>query len=162
MSGFRFCHVAGASTANRFQRIIRDATRPGDLRQAGRFEINSGDFVARKKPPLGHDSFGVLPVICKGAPEQGATKEHLDLMKAAAGVMEFVDQAGWPDADIQACFLMHLAPKVVGQGRSRLDPAARRTPQGSRRVRPRIDQQQAVFVQKDGANGQSGGQNAFS
>jgi len=53
-----------------------------------------------------HNRLGVLPTVGDDSgPGYAASKEQLDLVKPGGGIMEFVDQAGWADGDLQTGFL---------------------------------------------------------
>jgi hypothetical protein len=90
-----------------------------------------------------------------GSMRPATMEEHLDLMKAGGGIVEFVDQDGTTDGDGQAGFLKDFADQVCGQGRACVHTTPRRAPQIGLPARIGVDQEQAVILQDQGAGGKA-------
>ncbi|PRY92593.1 hypothetical protein BCF33_1443 [Hasllibacter halocynthiae] len=83
--------------------------------------------------------------------DQRTAEEHFDLVKRTIRVVELVDEAGRPDANLQAGLLPHLANEIVGQGLVHLRAAARRAEEIVTSW-PRVDDEEATTVHEHGAH----------
>ncbi len=83
-------------------------------------------------------------------------KVDIHLMKAADRVVEFIDQRGIADGDLQAGFLMHFAGKIVGDRLPRVQTATGSAPQIRHAAAIGINQKNTVLMQDQGTGGNAG------
>lgn len=103
---------------------------------------------------MGHDALWIRPIGVQSASNQRATEIDIDLMKIAIRIVEFIDQTDRANVDGQPGFFHHLAGQIVGQTFMLFDAATGRAPQIVAPF-PGVHDQQAIFVQYDGARGEA-------
>lgn len=114
-------------------------------------------MIARDPAPVGHDIVHISPPVIEGVrTEQRAAEIDIDLMKAALGIMEFIDQTGRADGDVQPRLFKHFADQIVRQCAAPLHPAARGAHQITFACGPCVHQQQAVLVHDNCAHSEAG------